>query len=177
MGIRATGGRRVLAAWILGALPLASGGLVVPAAQAAEPAVQPPAGAAAAVAAPRFGATGIGVADLQRSSAFYADVLGLEVLRTYELADMDEIVLGRKDRPDGAVLVLMHWKDGRAVDYRDNPVKVVWYVADPKAAIERIRARGGAIDLEPVPLEVLNGTVVGLGRDPDGYVVELIGAP
>ena len=55
-----------------------------------------------------LGAVGIGVSDLEASAAFYSTALGLEVLRTYELGYLDEIVLGY---PDGAgtVLVLMNW--------------------------------------------------------------------
>ena len=64
---------------------------------------------------------------------------------------------------------------GMGVDYASNPVKVVFYVADPAAVVERIRAEGGSIDMEATALELLNGTVVALGRDPDGYVVELVG--
>jgi len=50
----------------------------------------------------------------------------------------------------------------------------VFYIDDPAAAIERIRAAGGEILREASPIEALNGTVVGLGRDPDNYVVEVI---
>ena len=50
-------------------------------------------GPAAAPAANYLGAMGIGVSDLQRSTRFYTDVLGLEVMRTYELGYIEEIVL------------------------------------------------------------------------------------
>ena len=56
----------------------------------------------------RLSALGIGVSDLQHSTAFYADVLELEVLRTYELGSLNEVVLGFPDSR-GAVLVLMNW--------------------------------------------------------------------
>ena len=44
-----------------------------------------------------LGAMGIGVTDLGVSTKFYQDVLGLSVLRTYELGYINEIVLGYAD--------------------------------------------------------------------------------
>ncbi len=125
-----------------------------------------------ALAQDRLGAMGIGVADLDASAEFYADVLGLEVQRTYELGYINEIVLGYPDS-DGAVVVLMNWP-GQARTYDGANVKLVFYIEDPVGAIAKIRARGGEIVREATPIEVLNGIVVGLAKDPDNYVVELI---
>jgi catechol 2,3-dioxygenase-like lactoylglutathione lyase family enzyme len=119
-----------------------------------------------------LGAVGIGVSDLEASAAFYQDVLGLEVQQTFALGYLDEIVLGYPDA-DGAALVLMHWPD-QPRRYDGNDVKVVFYVEDPAGVIERIRARGGRIDREASPIDVLPGRVVGLARDPDNYVIEVI---
>lgn len=71
----------------------------------------------------------------------------------------------------------MHWTDGSARNYKDVPVKLVFYVTDPVAVAERIRKAGGGITLEPAPVAALGGAVVGLARDPDGYVIELLQAP
>lgn len=131
-------------------------------------------GSPGAAAPGHLGAMGIGVGDLEVSRDFYAHVLGLEVQRTYELGYIDEIVMGFPD-DDGAVLVLMHWPGDDARAYDGNDVKLVFYVDDPAAVLARIRERGGTIDLEAAPNEVLGGTVVGLGRDPDNYVIEVIG--
>jgi catechol 2,3-dioxygenase-like lactoylglutathione lyase family enzyme len=142
------------------------------AARAAEPDTAP-AAAPPATAPPTLAVVGIGVRDLAASAAFYADVLGLEELRRYELGYIEEIVIGT---PDGAgtSIVLMNWPDDASRRYDGNDVKLVFYVDDPAAVLERIRARGGKIDREATPIEVLNGRVVGLGRDPDNYVIELI---
>ena len=117
-------------------------------------------------------AMGIGVADLEVSAKFYQDVLGLSVLRTYELGYINEIVLGHEDG-DGSVVVLMNWPE-QARTYDGDNIKLVFYLDDPAAAIERIRATGGEILREASPIKALNGTIVGLGRDPDNYVVEVI---
>ncbi len=120
-----------------------------------------------------LGAVGIGVSDLARSTQFYQEILGLELLRVYELGYINENVLGYPGG-EGAVLVLMHWPGDNTRRYDGSDVKNVFYVGDPKGVIERIRARGGAIDREAEPHEAVKGLLVGLGRDPDNYVVEVI---
>lgn len=121
-----------------------------------------------------IGATGIGVSDLRRSAEFYKRALGMTQTMTFKLDYMDEIVLAHEGRN---AIVLMHWTDGSARNYRDVPVKLVFYVSDPKAVAARIREMGCEIIREPAPIETLNGAVVGLAKDPDGYVVELLQAP
>ncbi|HWA63449.1 MAG TPA: VOC family protein [Caulobacteraceae bacterium] len=119
-------------------------------------------------------ATGIGVSDLARSADFYSRVLGMKETQRFKLDYMDEIVLAHEGRN---AVVLMHWTDGSVRNYRDNPVKLVFYVTDPKAIAARIRADGLEVTREPAPIESLGGAVVGLAKDPDGYVIELIQAP
>lgn len=121
------------------------------------------------------GAFGIGVSDLQKSVAFYRDVLGMKQRQTYKLSYMDEVVLAY-DGPRGSAIVLMHWTDGSKRNYKDNPVKIVLYVPDPKAAAERIRAAGMPIVREPTPVPTLGNAVVGFAKDPDGYLIELLQA-
>lgn len=121
-----------------------------------------------------LGATGIGVSDLARSAAFYAQALGLKQIQTFKLGYMDEIVLAHEGR---TAVVLMHWTDGSERNYRDVPVKLVFYVTDPVAVAARIKAFGCTVTREPTPIPELGGAVVGLAKDPDGYVVELLGAP
>jgi len=119
-------------------------------------------------------AVGIGVSDLDRSTDFYSRVLGMKVMQTFKLDYMDEIMLAHEGRN---AVVLMHYTDGSARNYKDNPVKLVFYVADPAAIAAKIRADGLEVTREPAPIESLGGAVVGLAKDPDGYVIELIEAP
>jgi lactoylglutathione lyase len=121
-----------------------------------------------------IGAVGIGVSDLARSAAFYKEALGMTETMTFKLDYMDEIVLNHEGRN---AVVLMHYTDGSARNYKDNPVKLVFYVSDPKAVATRIRALGCEVTREPAPIETLNGATVGLAKDPDGYVVELLQSP
>ena len=119
-------------------------------------------------------AIGIGVSDLDRSTDFYSRVLGMKVMQTFKLDYMDEVMLAHEGRN---AVVLMHYTDGSARNYKDNPVKLVFYVTDPAGIADRIRADGLEITREPAPIESLGGAVVGLAKDPDGYVIELIEAP
>jgi lactoylglutathione lyase len=117
---------------------------------------------------------GIGVSDLERSNAFYTELLGMKRVMDFSLSHMDEIVLLYPD--GGSSLVLMHWTDGSTRDYSNNPVKIVVRLEDPKAAADRIREAGYHIIREPEPALEVGGFIVGFAKDPDGYLVELLDA-
>ena len=119
-------------------------------------------------------AVGIGVSDLARSADFYERVLGMKRTQTFNLDHMDEIVLAHEGRN---AVVLMHWKDGSARNYRDNPIKLVFQVVDAGRLIEGIRADGLPISMEPAAYPGMGGAIIGMGLDPDGYVIELIQVP
>jgi lactoylglutathione lyase len=121
-----------------------------------------------------LGATGIGVSDLAASAEFYKAALGMTQAQTFKLPHMDEIVLTHEARN---AVVLMHWTDGSARNYRDVPVKLVFYVTDPTSVAARIRQAGGAVTLEPAPHASMGGAIVGMAKDLDGYVIELLQAP
>jgi lactoylglutathione lyase len=121
-----------------------------------------------------LGAVGIGVSDLDRSVDFYTRVLGMQAMQTFKLDYMDEVVVAHEGRN---AVVLMHYTDGSARNYKDNPVKLVFYVTDPKAAVDAIRADGLEVTREATPIETLGGAIVGLAKDPDGYVLEFLQAP
>jgi len=116
-------------------------------------------------------AVGIGVADLERSVDFYTRVLGMQQTQTFDLPEMKEVVVAHEGRN---AVVLMHYIDGSARNYRDNPVKLVFYVTDAKARTEAVRAEGLEITREPAAVEGMGGAVIGMGKDPDGYVLEFI---
>src|ERR1700742_1521576 len=116
-------------------------------------------------------AVGIGVSDLDRSTDFYSRVLGMKPMQTFKLDYMDEVMLAHEGR---SAVVLMHYTDGSARNYRDNPVKLVFYVTDPAAIAAKIRPGGLEVPREAAPIESLGGSVVCLAKDPDGYVIELI---
>ena len=119
-------------------------------------------------------AVGIGVSDLARSADFYSRVLGMKQTQSFKLDHMDEIVLAHEGRN---AVVLMHWTDGSARSYADNPIKLVFQVANSAGLVERIRAEGLEITMEAKAYPGMGGAIIGMGKDPDGYVIELIQMP
>ena len=130
----------------------------------------------------KLGFIGIGVSNIEKSTKFYQDILGLDIIGTYDditvdNADgsesfLDEVVLGYKNKP-GTLLVLMNWPNDNK-KYDGDIVKVVFEVENAKSVMEKIRKAGGKIDREATPHYTIEGGLVGLGRDPDNYVVEVI---
>jgi lactoylglutathione lyase len=121
---------------------------------------------------PLLSAVGIGVSDLERSTDFYVNVMGMEKVRTYELSYMNEVLLRY---PDGeSYIVLMHWIDGSNPNYKDLPIKLVTRVKDPVALAAKIKAAGFEVTREPQPSDQVGGAIVGFAKDPYGYVLELL---
>lgn len=120
-----------------------------------------------------LGAVGIGVSDLDRSVDFYARIFGMKKVWKLKLPHMHEVVLNL-DGGRGFSLVLMHYVDGTHPNYANNPVKLVFYVDDPQGCIEKIRGEGMAIVREATPVPELRNAVVGLAKDPDGYLLEIL---
>jgi len=126
--------------------------------------------------------TGIGVSDLTKSSKFYQDILGLEEKGLYQdvkidLTDgnnflIDEIVLGEKGSEEN-LLILMNWpKENRS--YSGLNSKIVFSVEDAKKTMDLIRYNGGIIDREALPHYTIEGGLVGLARDFDDNVIEIV---
>jgi catechol 2,3-dioxygenase-like lactoylglutathione lyase family enzyme len=119
-------------------------------------------------------AVGIGVSDMARSEDFYTRVLGMQVQQRIDLPHMKEVIVGYEGRTS---VVLMNWVDGSSPNYRNNPVKLVFFVPDAKALMERVRAEGLPISREAELVPEFNNMIIGLAEDPDGHVVEFLQAP
>ena len=122
------------------------------------------------------GAMGIGVSDLDRSFDFYTRVMGMKQQFELKLPYMDEKIL-IYGGSTGSAVVLMHYTDGSEQHYKNNPVKLVFYVDDPKAVIDRIRNDGLEIVREAEAVPELGGAIVGFAKDPDNYLLEILQAP
>jgi lactoylglutathione lyase len=119
-------------------------------------------------------AAGIGVSNLKRSAEFYEHALGMKPTQRIKLDHMEEIVMRHEGRN---AVVLMHCTDGSNPNYTNLPIKLVFYVTDPKAIAARVREAGGEVTRAPEPVPSFNNAVIAMCKDPDGYVVELIEAP
>lgn len=121
-----------------------------------------------------FRAVGIGVSNLKRSTDFYTRICGMKHVQTIELDTMIQEVLAypTENFARGSRLLMMHWTDGSARNYKDLPVKIVLQVADAASVIDAMRREGVVIvaDANKMP----SGNTVAFANDPDGYLVELL---
>jgi lactoylglutathione lyase len=115
------------------------------------------------------------VGDLQRSIAFYTQVLGMKLLRTTERPEQKYSLafVGYGTNPEHAELELTynhgvdHYEMGSAYGH------IAIAVPDAYAACDRIRAAGGNVTRDAGPVKGGN-TVIAFVTDPDGYKIELI---
>ncbi|MFI9651537.1 lactoylglutathione lyase [Guyparkeria halopsychrophila] len=121
--------------------------------------------------------TMIRVSDLEKSLAFYTDVLGMKLLRQqdYPAGEFTLAFVGYGEESETAVLELTYnWGDHQ-YDLGDGYGHIAIEVDDVYAAGEKIREKGGTILREPGPMNA-GSTIIAFVADPDGYAIELIGA-
>tara|TARA_R110002110_G_scaffold324358_2_gene536434 strand:+ start:169 stop:564 length:396 start_codon:yes stop_codon:yes gene_type:complete len=123
-----------------------------------------------------LGAAGIGVNNLEASEAFYCDVFGMKRLQFLKLDDMDEIILGFPGAK-GAAVVLMHYTDGSNPNYDNLPIKLAFYVDDIASSLGAITTANCEIVREPKVYEAMGNVTIAFGKDPNGYLVEMIEKP
>jgi lactoylglutathione lyase len=115
------------------------------------------------------------VGDLDRSIAFYRDVLGMRLMsrKDYEEGKFTLAFLGYAPNPEQAEIELTHnW----GVDHYELGTAyghVAIGVDDIHAVCDAIRKAGGKITREPGPMKH-GTTVIAFVQDPDGYKIELI---
>ena len=129
--------------------------------------------------------TGIGVSNLKKSSDFYQKTLDLEEKGTYKNVDVDlqdgsnffidEIVLGKRDSEEN-LLILMNWPNEERL-YDGHNIKVVFAVDDANLTMDLIRNNGGIVDREALPHYTIEGGLVGMARDFDNNVIEIVQWP
>jgi len=115
------------------------------------------------------------VGDLERSTRFYTDVLGMRLLRTTDRPDQKYTLafVGYDDESRGAVLELTY---NYGVDHYDLGAAfghVAIEVDDAAATCAAVRAKGGTVTREAGPVKG-GSTVIAFVQDPDGYKIELI---
>ncbi|MFO7808737.1 lactoylglutathione lyase [Guyparkeria sp.] len=121
--------------------------------------------------------TMIRVSDLEKSLAFYTDVLGMKLLRQqdYPAGEFTLAFVGYGEESETAVLELTYnWGDHQ-YDLGDGYGHIAIEVDDVHAAAEKIREKGGEILRQPGPMNA-GSTIIAFVADPDGYAIELIGA-
>jgi lactoylglutathione lyase len=115
------------------------------------------------------------VADLDRSLAFYTEVLGMQLLRRKDYPDgkFTLAFVGYQLESEGAVLELTHNWGVESYELGNAYGHIALEVPDAYKACDEIRARGGKVVREAGPMKH-GSTVIAFVEDPDGYKVELI---
>ena len=116
------------------------------------------------------------VGDLERSIAFYTNVLGMQLLRRkdYSAGEFTLAFIGYGDETDQTVLELTYnwgvdkYELGTAFGH------IALEVPDVFAACDKMRAAGGKLIREAGPMNA-GTTIIAFLEDPDGYQIELIG--
>lgn len=115
------------------------------------------------------------VGDLEKSIAFYRDVLGMELFsrKEYPEGKFTLAFLGYARNPEQAEIELTHNWETKSYDLGNAYGHVALGVDDIYGACDRIRKAGGTITREPGPMKH-GTTVIAFVQDPDGYKIELI---
>jgi lactoylglutathione lyase len=115
------------------------------------------------------------VGDLDRSIAYYRDVLGMELISRKDYPDgkFTLAFLGYGRNPEQAEIELTHNWGVESYELGTAYGHVAVGVDDIHAVCNRIRAAGGKITREPGPMKH-GTTVIAFVVDPDGYKIELI---
>jgi len=115
------------------------------------------------------------VGNLDRSLAFYTEVLGMRELRRQDYPDgrFTLAFVGYHSEAEGAVLELTHNWDTPSYELGNGYGHVALEVDDAYAACAEIKARGGKDVREAGPMKH-GTTVIAFVEDPDGYKIELI---
>ena len=115
------------------------------------------------------------VGDLDRSVAFYTEVLGMELLRRkdYPEGRFTLAFVGYGPETEHSVLELTHNWDTSAYEIGTGYGHIALGVDDIQATCEAMAAKGGRVVRPPGAMKH-GTTVIAFLEDPDGYKVELI---
>ena len=115
------------------------------------------------------------VGDLDKSLAFYTDVLGMKLLRRadYPEGKFTLAFVGYEKEPEGAMIELTYNYGIGRYELGNAFGHIAIEVDDAYAMCETIRQRGGKVTREAGPMKH-GTTVIAFVEDPDGYKIELI---
>jgi len=114
--------------------------------------------------------------DLERSIAFYTEIMGMKLLRQkgYPKGEFTNAFLGYGDESEQAALELTYNWGVESYDMGTGFGHIALEVDDVYEATAQIKAKGGKIIRDAGPMNA--GTrIIAFVEDPDGYQIELIG--
>ncbi len=115
------------------------------------------------------------VTNIDKSIAFYTEVMGMKLLRKndYPSGRFTLAFVGFQPESEGAVIELTHNWDTDAYVLGDAFGHIAIQVDDAYAACDSVKQRGGLVTREAGPMKG-GTTVIAFVQDPDGYKIELI---
>lgn len=115
------------------------------------------------------------VGNLERSLAFYTEVLGMRLLRRQDYPEgrFTLAFVGYGEESEGAVVELTHNWDTTSYELGNGFGHLALAVPDAYQACAEIKQRGGVVVREAGPMKH-GSTVIAFVEDPDGYKIELI---
>lgn len=118
------------------------------------------------------------VGNLERSLAFYTEVLGMHLLRRQDYPEgrFTLAFVGYGEESENTVVELTYNWDTASYDLGNGFGHLALAVPDAYQACADIKQRGGVVVREAGPMK--HGTsVIAFVQDPDGYKIELIQRP
>ncbi|WP_293765074.1 lactoylglutathione lyase [uncultured Aquitalea sp.] len=115
------------------------------------------------------------VGNLERSLAFYQDVLGMKLLRRQDYPEgrFTLAFVGYGDESEHTVIELTHNWDTESYDLGTAFGHIAIGVENAYEACDAVRAKGGKVVREAGPMKH-GTTVIAFVEDPDGYKIEFI---
>ncbi|WP_299880048.1 lactoylglutathione lyase [uncultured Cocleimonas sp.] len=116
------------------------------------------------------------VGNLEKSIAFYTDVLGMQELRRqdYPEGEFTLAFVGYGDEANNTVLELTHNWGVESYDLGNAYGHIAIGVDDVYEACEKMKQSGGKVIRDAGPMNA-GKTIIAFLEDPDGYQIELIG--
>jgi lactoylglutathione lyase len=114
--------------------------------------------------------------NLERSIAFYTEIMGMKLLRQkdYPKGEFTNAFLGYGDETEQAALELTYNWGVESYDMGTGFGHIALEVDDVYEATAQIKTKGGKIIRDAGPMNA--GTrIIAFVEDPDGYQIELIG--
>jgi lactoylglutathione lyase len=114
--------------------------------------------------------------NLERSIAFYTEIMGMTLLRQkdYPKGEFTNVFLGYGDESEQAALELTYNWGVESYDMGTGFGHIALEVDDVYEATAQIKEKGGKIIRDAGPMNA--GTrIIAFVEDPDGYQIELIG--
>ena len=115
------------------------------------------------------------VGNLDKSLAFYTEVLGMKLLRRHDYPEgkFTLAFVGYSDEASGAVIELTYNWGVEKYELGNGYGHIAIEVDDARAACELVKHRGGKVVREAGPMKH-GKTVIAFVDDPDGYRIEFI---